>query len=51
MQTNTWYSWSFFEIKGFKKGTLHLKIKNIRDWELLNRAYAQAKGSTLPEKI
>ncbi len=45
MQTNTWYSWSFFEIKGFKKGTLHLKFQNIRDWELLNRAYAEAKGS------
>ncbi len=51
LQTNTWYSWSFFEIKGFKKGTLHLKFQNIKDWELLNRAYAKAKGSVLPEKI
>lgn len=51
VQTNTWYSWSFFEFKAFKKGTMHLKFQNIKHWELLNRAYAKAKGTVLPEKI
>ncbi len=46
-----WHSWSFFAIKGFKKGTLHVTFKDDKDWELLNRAYAKAKGSVLPEKI
>lgn len=50
-QPGQWYSWGFFEIKGFKKGTLHLKFQNIEDWELLNRKYAEIKGQVLPEKI
>jgi len=46
-----WYCWSFFEFKGFKKGTMHLKFTDNKVWEMLNRQYAKIKGSVLPEKI
>jgi len=50
-QPNKWYNWGFFEIKGFKKGTLHLKFREEKVWEMLNRKYAEIKGQVLPEKI
>ena len=46
-----WYDFGIFEIKGFKKGTIHAKFKDIKDWELVNRAYAEIKGEVLPESI
>lgn len=46
-----WYDFGLFEIKGFKKGTLHVKFKDLKDWEAINRAYAKIKGQTLPEKM
>ena len=45
------YDWFIFEIKAFKKGTLHLKFKNREQWARLNQAYAHAKGMVLPEKF
>ena len=48
---NTWYGAGFFEYKFFKKGTMHFKFQNEKDWETLNRAYAKAKGQVLPENI
>jgi len=48
-QPNTWYYCSFFRFKGFKKGTLHLEFQYENEWEMLNRAYAKAKGYVLPE--
>lgn len=50
LMPNTWYSWGFFEIKGFKKGTIHCKFQNEDDWYKLNQAYAKIKGFTLPEQ-
>lgn len=50
-EANKWYSHEFFEFKVFKKGTMHLKFKNRKHWELLNREYARIKGQVLPEKI
>ena len=50
LETNTWYSWGFFEIKAFKKGTIHCKFQNEDDWHKLNYAYGKLKGFTLPEK-
>lgn len=50
VETNTWYEVGFFEFKCFKKGTMHLKFKNDRDWYLLNQAYGKLKGFSLPEK-
>lgn len=41
----------FFEFKGFKKGTMHLKFKDDKVWETLNRRYAKIKGQVLPEKM
>lgn len=49
-ESNRWYSWGFFEVKGFKKGTAHFKFQDDKIWELLNRRYAEIKGFTLPEK-
>lgn len=48
--SNVWYDWGFFEIKAFKKGTMHLKFKSNKDWYLLNQAYGKLKGFTLKEK-
>lgn len=47
--TGQWYTVDFFEIKFFKKGTLHLKFKNIEHWKMLNEYYGKIKGFTLPE--
>lgn len=46
---NEWYEFGFFDVKFFKKGTMHLKFKNIDDWYRLNQAYGKLKGFTLPE--
>lgn len=50
-ETNKWYDWGFFQFKVYKKGTGHFKFKSNDDWAILNRAYAKAKGQTLPEKL
>lgn len=50
-EPNKWYDWGFFQFKVFKKGTGHFKFKSLDDWGQLNRAYAKAKGQTLPEKL
>ena len=50
LETNTWYDWAFYEIKIFKKGTLHLKFKDLNDWYVLNQAYGKLKGFSLPEE-
>jgi hypothetical protein len=41
----------FFEVKAFKKGTVHMKFKSRDAWAAINRRYAEAKGLTLPERI
>ena len=41
----------FFEFKGFKKGTMHIKFRDPKVWEILNRRYAKIKGQVLPEKF
>ena len=51
IEPNTWYDYSFFEFKAFKKGTMHLKFKDPKVWEILNRRYAKIKGQVLPEKF
>lgn len=48
---NTWKDFYIFECKIFKKGTVHFKFKNIDHWGQINRAYAKAKGVSLPERI
>lgn len=51
LEPNCWYNAGIFEFKVFKKGTMHLKFQDMKDWELINRAYAKAKGQVLPEVI
>ena len=46
---NEWREFGFFNVKFFKKGTMHLKFKNLDDWYRLNQAYGKLKGFTLPE--
>lgn len=46
-----WIDWGFFEVKGFKKGTLHMKFKDDKVWEIINRTYGKIKGQVLPECI
>lgn len=50
IEPNTWYEWGFFDVKFFKKGTMHVKFKDLNDWYLLNQAYGKLKGFTLPEE-
>jgi hypothetical protein len=49
IEPNKWYDWNFFEVKFFKKGTMHLKFKDLNDWYLLNKAYGELKGFTLTD--
>lgn len=46
-----WHDWGFFQIKGFKKGTIHCKFKDPSVWDLFNRRVAKIKGYPLPEHI
>lgn len=48
---NTWYDWGFFQIKGFKKGTMHFKFKDRDVWAIFNQHIARLKGYPLPETI
>lgn len=44
-----WYSWGFFEIKGYKKGTMHFKFQNKDIWAKFNQHVARLKGYPLYE--
>lgn len=46
-----WYDWTFFEIKLFKKGTIHVKFKDKKVWENFNRQVAKLKGYPLPDSV
>ncbi|HET8736218.1 MAG TPA: DUF4942 domain-containing protein [Pricia sp.] len=46
-----WFDYKFFEIKGYKKGTVHCKFRDENVWALFNRRVAEIKGFPLPEKI
>lgn len=50
IEPNTWYEWGFFDVKFFKKGTMHVKFRDNNVWYKLNKAYGELKGFTLPEK-
>lgn len=51
LTTNTWYDWEFFEIKFFKKGTMHFKFKDRDVWAKFNQNVARIKGLVLPDKF
>jgi predicted RNA methylase len=43
-----WYDFNFFEIKVFKKGTMHAKFKDEKVREMFNLKVAKIKGWRLP---
>jgi hypothetical protein len=50
IEPNTWYEWGFFDVKFFKKGTMHVKFKENDSWFLLNKAYGELKGFVLHDQ-
>lgn len=46
----TWYEWSFFKIKGFKKGTMHFEFTDEDVWIRFNQQVAKQRGWVLPKK-
>lgn len=46
----TWYKWSFFRIKGFKKGTMHFEFTDEDVWIKFNQQVAKQRGWVLPKK-
>ena len=51
VKSGVWYETYLFEYKLYKKGSMHMKFKNLSDWEALNKAYGKIKGMVLPEKL
>jgi len=46
-----WNTWGFFEIKCFKKGTMHFKFKSVDLWAKFNQNISRIMGYPLPENI
>ncbi len=44
-----WIDWEFFEVKGYKKGTIHFKFKDQDVWAKFNQHIARIKGYPLFE--
>jgi len=51
LEFGKWFDWGYFQCKGFKKGTLHVKFKDDQVWEQFNRKVAEIKGFQLPERF
>jgi hypothetical protein len=49
MQWGEWTKWGFFEIKCYKKGTVHCKFIDTDLWATFNQHVARIKGYPLPE--
>jgi len=45
----TWYCWGFFDIKGYKKGTMHFRFQNEELWGKFNQHVARLLGYPLFE--
>jgi hypothetical protein len=46
-----WFDWGYFEVKAFKKGTMHFKFKSPELWAKFNQRVAKIKGYVLPESV
>lgn len=46
-----WFDWGFFEVKAFKKGTMHFKFKSEDIWSRFNQRVAKIKGYPLYENV
>ena len=44
------YSWAFFNIRGYKKGTMHFTFQDEDVWYKFNQAVAKLRGWELPVK-
>ena len=51
MEWGEWYDWSFFRIKGYKKGTMHFEFQNEETWAMFNQAVAKVRGWELPANV
>lgn len=50
MIAGEWYDTSFFRVKGFKKGTIHVEFNDENVWALFNQHIGRIKGFIIPEK-
>ena len=50
LQYGKWMDWAYWEIKCFKKGTIHFKFKDEDLWARFNQKIAKLKGYPLFEK-
>lgn len=46
-----WTYWTYFRVKGFKKGTMHFEFQNDDHWAMLNQAVAKVRGWELPANV
>lgn len=44
-----WYDWAFFQIRVYKKGTVHFKFVDMDAWAAFNRKVSELKGFPLYE--
>jgi len=51
LEFGQWYDFNFFQIKGFKKGTVHVKFKDEDIWNRFNQIACKAKGFQLASKF
>lgn len=49
MQWGEWYEWTFFRIKGYKKGTMHFEFVDEEVWWKFNQTVAKQRGWSLPQ--
>lgn len=42
-----WVDWGFFQVRGYKKGTMHFKFKDTDLWARFNQRIAKLKGYPL----
>ena len=45
------FTWAYFEIRAYKKGTMHFRFKSRDLWAKFNQRIAQLLGYPLPESI
>ena len=52
VDTGKWYSVNDnFDIRFYKKGTMHIRFTDENTWMSINREYSKAKGFVLPSNI
>ncbi|OQB32108.1 MAG: hypothetical protein BWY08_00070 [Bacteroidetes bacterium ADurb.Bin174] len=44
-----WFDWGFFQVRKYKKGTIHFEFKDEKVWADFNQRVAKLKGYALPK--